>query len=125
MLSYSLEANGELRVSYRVLGSSHVAVPTHIFKVLLVRAHGSAAFVPVAFIVPNAPPATFQSSPPSVLPEVVADTSGASRSDPVPPALRKLVAGKPDFEALLVHAVNVDAVESAAGFHVFKKHRSK
>ena len=105
------------------VGSSQVAVPTHIFKVVLFRAPDSSTFQPVAFIVPNASPTTFQNSPPSVLPEVLSEE--ASRSDPVPIALRRLVAGKTDFEALLAHAVPIDSVESAAGFLVFRKHRSK
>lgn len=46
--------NGKKMVTYEVIGDQNVAVPTHLFKVILVESTGLRKYI-AAFIVPNVP----------------------------------------------------------------------
>lgn len=42
-------------VNYKSIGKNHVAVPTHIYKIVVARRHNPAGWDAIAFVVPNKP----------------------------------------------------------------------
>ncbi|XP_015284389.1 PREDICTED: endonuclease G, mitochondrial-like, partial [Gekko japonicus] len=49
-----MEADGKMYVKYQVIGKSHVAVPTHFFKVLILEKPGGEIELR-SYVMPNCP----------------------------------------------------------------------